>query len=199
MDSINDQLHMEGRTIPLKVRSLVGLIPAASRVEALDDRFIQGLPASRSGLDWFLKHRPDLKPSYLLLSHAGRRRRPLSPPPGHPVTRTGSSVCCPTMLDEEEFLSPYGVRSLSRYHNTGRTSFRVNGEEYRVATSLGSPPRPSSAATQLAGPIWFPINYLLIEALERYHQFPMENDLTGRVSHRFREAGLNLQEGSPTT
>jgi hypothetical protein len=76
------------------------------------------------------------------------------------------------LLDEEEFLSPYGIRSLSRYHRDRPYTFRVNGEEHRVDYQPGeSTTGLFGGNSNWRGPIWFPINYLLIEALERYHHF----------------------------
>jgi hypothetical protein len=76
------------------------------------------------------------------------------------------------LLDEEEFLSPYGIRSLSRYHRDRPYTFRVNGEEYRVDYEPGeSTTGLFGGNSNWRGPIWLPINYLLIEALERYHHF----------------------------
>jgi hypothetical protein len=165
-----DQLHLEGRTIPLKVRSLVGLIPLLA-VEVLNDDVIQELPGFRKRMDWFLEHRPDLdrQISYcpILDGGEGHSHRLLAIPSRDRLERV-----LRYLLDEEEFLSPYGVRSLSRYHRHQPYTFRVNGEEYRVDYD------PGESATALfggnsnwRGPIWFPINYLLIEALERYHHF----------------------------
>jgi hypothetical protein len=165
-----DQLHLEGRTIPLKVRSLVGLIPLLA-VEVLNDDVIQGLPGFKKRMDWFLEHRPDLdrQISYcpILGGGEGHSHRLLAIPSRDRLERV-----LRYLLDEEEFLSPYGVRSLSRYHRHRPYTFRVNGEDYRVDYE------PGESATALfggnsnwRGPIWFPINYLLIEALERYHHF----------------------------
>ena len=79
-----DQLHVDGRTIPLKVRSLVGLIPLLA-VEVLDDELIQGLPGFKKRMDWFLEHRPDLNRAHLLLLPPGQGQGPLPPAAGHPV------------------------------------------------------------------------------------------------------------------
>jgi len=165
-----DQLHMEGRTIPLKVRSLVGLIPLLA-VEILDDDVIQRLPGFKKRLHWFLEHRPDLNRqiSYcpLLDGGEGHSHRLLAIPSRDRLERV-----LRYLLDEEEFLSPYGIRSLSRYHRDRPYTFRVNGEEYRVDYQPGeSTTGLFGGNSNWRGPIWFPINYLLIEALERYHHF----------------------------
>ena len=165
-----DQLRVGTNTIPLKVRSLVGLIPLLA-VEVLDDELIQELPGFKKRMDWFLEDRPELNDliSYccLLDKGKGRCQRLLAIP-----TRTRLERVLRYALDENEFLSPYGIRSLSRVHKDRPYIFRLNGEEYRVAYE------PGESATQFfggnsnwRGPVWLPFNYLLIEALERYHYY----------------------------
>jgi hypothetical protein len=165
-----DQLRVAGRTIPLKVRSLVGVIPLLA-VEVLDDELVQGMRGFKKRMDWFLENRPELNEliSYccLLENGKGRCQRLLAIP-----TRTQLERVLRYVLDENEFLSPYGIRSLSRIHKDQPYIFRLNGEEHRVDYE------PGESATQFfggnsnwRGPVWFPVNYLLIEALERYHHF----------------------------
>jgi hypothetical protein len=165
-----DHLRVDGRTIPLKVRSLVGLIPLLA-VEILDDELIQGLPGFKKRMDWFLENRPELNDliSYccLLDKGKGRCQRLLAIPTREQLTRVLGY-----MLDENEFLSPYGIRSLSRIHLDRPYIFRLDGQEYRVGYE------PGESATQFfggnsnwRGPVWFPLNFLLIEALERYHHY----------------------------
>ena len=165
-----DQLHVDGRTIPLKVRSLVGLIPLLA-VEVLDDELIQGLAGFKKRMDWFLEHRPDLNQhiSYccLLENGAGHCHRLLAIPSRDRLERV-----LRYMLDEHEFLSPYGIRSVSRVHKERPYIFGVNREEYRVDYEPGeSTTSLFGGNSNWRGPVWFPINYLLIEALERYHHF----------------------------
>lgn len=165
-----DQLHVDGRTIPLKVRSLVGVIPLLA-VEILDDELIRRLPGFKKRMDWFLEHRPDLGQhiSYccLLENGADRCQRLLAIPSRERLERV-----LRYLLDEEEFLSPYGIRSLSRIHKERPYTFRVNGEEHRVDYEPGeSTTGLFGGNSNWRGPVWFPINYLLIEALERYHHF----------------------------
>jgi len=165
-----DQLRVDGRTIPLKIRSLVGLIPLLA-VEVLDDDALQGLGGFKKRLDWFIEHRPDLSRqiSYccLLDGGEGHCHRLLAIPSRDRLERV-----LRYLLDEKEFLSPYGIRSLSRYHRDRPYTFRVNGEEYRVDYEPGeSTTGLFGGNSNWRGPIWFPINYLLIEALERYHHF----------------------------
>jgi hypothetical protein len=165
-----DQLRVGSNTIPLKVRSLVGLIPLLA-VEVLDDELIQGLRGFKKRMDWFLENRPELNDliTYccLLDKGKGRCQRLLAIP-----TRAQLERVLRYVLDENEFLSPYGIRSLSRIHKDQPYIFRLNHDEHRVDYE------PGESATQFfggnsnwRGPIWLPLNYLLIEALERYHYY----------------------------
>jgi hypothetical protein len=165
-----DQLRVDGRTVPLRIRSLVGLIPLLA-VEVLDDDTIRSLAGFRRRLDWFLANRSDLHSqiSYCpyLESHEGHCHRLLAIPSREKLERV-----LRYLLDEREFLSPHGIRSVSAVHRERPYVFRVDGRDYRVDYE------PAESATALfggnsnwRGPVWFPINYLLIEALERYHHF----------------------------
>jgi mannosylglycerate hydrolase MGH1-like protein len=165
-----DQLHMDGRTIPLKVRSMVGLIPLFA-VEILEDELLSSLPGFKKRMRWFVENRPDLSKHIAYLDRhrtdAEHVHRLLAIPSRDRLERV-----LRYLLDEDEFLSPFGVRALSRVHGQEPYVFRVNGEEYRVDYE------PAESHTGLfggnsnwRGPIWFPVNYLLIEALERYHHF----------------------------
>jgi hypothetical protein len=162
-----DRLHVDGKEIPLRIRSLVGLIPLIA-VEVLEQDVIDKLPGFRRRLDWFLKNRKDLSEqiSYMAApDHGGHRL--LAIPSRERLVRV-----LRYMLDEAEFLSPYGLRSVSRVHAEHPYVFRVSGEEYKV----GYVPAESDTGvfggnSNWRGPIWFPINYLLVEALERYDHF----------------------------
>jgi hypothetical protein len=165
-----DQLRVNGSTYPLKVRSLVGLIPLLA-VEVLDDALIQKLPGFKKRMDWFLQNRPDLNElsSYYCSSQAspGRGRRLLAIPSRERLQRV-----LRYLLDENEFLSPYGIRSVSRVHKDHPYVFRLDGQEYRVDYEPGeSTTGLFGGNSNWRGPIWFPLNYLLIEALERYFYF----------------------------
>ncbi len=165
-----DQLRVDGRNIPLKIRSLVGLIPLLA-VEVLDDDLLQGLAGFQKRMNWFLEHRPDLSDhiSYccLLESGAGHCHRLLAIPSRDRLERV-----LRYLLDEQEFLSPYGIRSVSRVHRDRPYVFRVNGEEHRVDYEPGeSTTGLFGGNSNWRGPVWFPVNYLLIEALERYHHY----------------------------
>lgn len=156
----------EEGVISLRTRSLVGLLPLIA-VEILDDETTRKLPGFHKRLQWFLKHRAalaehisycDARGGRLLLAIPGRERL-------EKVLRY--------LLDEAEFLSPHGIRSLSKYHRDHPYIFRAfGGREYRIDYE------PAESRTGLfggnsnwRGPVWFPINFLLVEALERYHHF----------------------------
>ena len=166
-----DHLHLNGHSIPLKIRSIVGLIPLLT-VDLLFDRVINQLPGFRRRMRWFLNHRKDLGE---FMTHMER----------NDVTREGEGIrllAIPTrnrlsrmlryLLDENEFLSPYGIRSLSKYHEQHPFVYELDGELLQV----GYLPAESDSGmfggnSNWRGPVWFPLNYLLIESLERYHRF----------------------------
>jgi hypothetical protein len=165
-----DQLLTDGQAIPLKVRSLVGLIPLLA-VEVLDDALTQRLPGFKKRMDWFIEHRPDiaLQSSFYCREQAsaGKGRRLLALPSRERLERV-----LRYLLDENEFLSPYGIRSVSRVHRDHPYVLRLDGQEHRVEYEPGeSQTNLFGGNSNWRGPIWFPINYLLVEALERYHHF----------------------------
>ncbi len=164
-----DQLHLDGRHTPLKVRSLVGLIPLIA-VEVLEGDTIERLAGFSKRLEWFVANRDDLRQtiSYLETRDDGEHQhRLLAVPSRERLVRV-----LRYMLDESEFLSPYGIRSISRIHHDHPYVFHVNGDEHRVAYDPGeSTSGLFGGNSNWRGPIWFPINYLLVEALERYHHF----------------------------
>jgi len=163
-----DEIHLDGTSHPLRVRSLVGLIPLIA-VEVLEMDVVERLPGFKKRLDWFLKNRPDLAKqiAYFSAADGGRGRRLLAIPSRERLERV-----LRYLLDENEFLSPYGVRSLSRAHESRPFVLRFGGAEYRVDYTPGeSDTLLFGGNSNWRGPIWFPVNYLLIEALERYHHF----------------------------
>jgi hypothetical protein len=165
-----DHLHLGDRTIPLRVRSLVGLLPLIA-VEVLEARVIDGLPGFKKRMTWFLDNRKDLTRVISCM-----RRLEADDSHGHRLlaipSRDRLFRTLRYLLDEGEFLSPYGIRGLSRIHRERPYVFRVNGAEYRVAYVPGeSDSGLFGGNSNWRGPIWFPVNYLLIEALERYHHF----------------------------
>ena len=151
----------------MRVRSMVGLIPLFA-VETLEPEMLDRLPGFKRRLEWFIDNRPDLVKNLACMRTRGRRERRLlstvSPEQLRRVLRT--------MLNDREFLSPYGIRAMSQYHRDHPYALSVNGMEYRVDY------QPAESTTGLfggnsnwRGPIWFPVNYLLIESLQRLHHY----------------------------
>ena len=164
-----DQLHVNGTRTPLRVRSLVGVIPLFA-CELLEQDTLDRLPGFVRRLNWFLENRSDLT-RYVTLcdstAEAGHEHRMLAIPTRERLERVLRYV-----LDEDEFLAPHGIRSVSRVHLEHPYVLNVNGAEYRVDYAPGeSTTGLFGGNSNWRGPIWFPLNYLLIEALERYHHF----------------------------
>jgi hypothetical protein len=166
-----DQLKIDGKSIPLRTRSLVGLVPLVA-VEVLEAERLQSAKGFRRRLEWFLKHRQDLAKLISIDKKLGHNHRLLAVP-----TRERLCRILRYLLDENEFLSPFGIRSLSKIHATKPYVFRADGREYRVDYVPGEGnTHLFGGNSNLRGPIWFPVNYLIVEALERYHHF-YGNDL----------------------
>jgi hypothetical protein len=165
-----DVLHMpDGRIIPLKVRSLVGLMPLLA-VETLEHDLVESLPVFKRRLNWFYKNRIYLRDSgnvACVKSPGDHSRRLLSI-----VNRDHLVKALQPMLDENEFLSEYGIRSVSKYHQEKPYTFYVDGQ----AHAINYQPAESQSGlfggnSNWRGPIWFPINYLLIESLQKFHHY----------------------------
>jgi hypothetical protein len=164
-----DKLHLDGdgpeREVPLRVRSLVGLLPLIA-VESLENDVVDKLPAFKRRMNWFLENRPDLA-GRVSLSGGDHGHVLLAIPSKDRLIKV-----LRTMLDESEFLSPYGIRSVSKAHEREPYRFFHSGEEFRVDYVPGeSNTGLFGGNSNWRGPIWMPVNYLLVEALERYHHF----------------------------
>jgi hypothetical protein len=167
-----DQLHVGGKSVPLRVRSMVGAIPLIA-VEVLEDASIDKLPHFKRRMQWFLENRKDLAKQVSFMTHEGHRGHYLMAIP----SRERLTRVLRYLLDEREFLSPFGLRSLSRVHRDAPYVFRAGAEEFRVDYSPGeSTTGLFGGNSNWRGPVWFPVNYLLVEALERYSHF-YGNDL----------------------
>jgi hypothetical protein len=164
-----DRIHSDGQELVTRIRSIVGLIPLIA-VEVLEDDVINRLPGFRKRLQWFLDYRQDLAKhiTYLQANDTlGGGRRLLAIP-----SRPRLERVLRYMLDENEFLSPYGVRSLSRHHRDHPYVCCTGGQDNRVAYVPGdSDSGLFGGNSNWRGPVWFPVNYLFIEALERYNHF----------------------------
>jgi len=165
-----DQLRVEGASIPLRVRSMVGLIPLLA-VEPIEAKLIDRLPGFRKRTKWFLENRRDLARHITYLesaeSHSHGPHLLLALPSRHRLERLLRYA-----LDENEFYSPYGIRSLSRIHKARPYVGRHGDKERQVGYEPGeSTSGLFGGNSNWRGPVWFPLNYLLIEALERYQHF----------------------------
>ena len=166
-----DVLNMtDRRRLPMKVRSMVGLIPLYA-VETLDPAIVDELPGFKRRMQWFIENRPELSEHIETQSTDEGPRRFLSLVNRHRLKRV-----LQYMLDENEFLSPYGIRALSRYHRDHPYTLKVDGLNYRVDYE------PAESSTGLfggnsnwRGPIWFPVNFLLIESLQKFYFFLGDN------------------------
>ena len=162
-----DQLLLNGKSEPLRLRSMVGIIPLFA-VELIDEARMAKLPGFAKRTRWFLENRRDLGASISHLEQrAGAGKYLLAIPSRARLERMLRYV-----LDESEFLSKHGVRSLSRAYRDRPFALRVNGSEW----SVGYVPGESDSGlfggnSNWRGPVWLPMNYLLIESLERYHHF----------------------------
>jgi hypothetical protein len=153
--------------VRLRIRSMVGLIPLFA-VETLEPEMLAKLPGFHGRLQWFLSHRPDLAD---LVSHwqsPGRgERRLLSLLRGHRMKKL-----LRRMLDESEFLSDFGVRGLSRAHLEHPYVFKLDGVDLTVRyTPAESDSRQFGGNSNWRGPIWFPLNFLIIESLQKFHHY----------------------------
>ncbi len=164
-----DQIQFQGSVVPLKVRSLVGIIPLLA-VEVLEDKLLKRTRGFEKRMQWFMQERLDLARhiSYMVPSEENESGKRLLAIP----SRERLERILRYLLDENEFLSPYGIRSLSKVHEKNPYIFNVGKEEYRVDYVPGeSTTAMFGGNSNWRGPVWFPLNYLLIEALERYHYF----------------------------
>src|SRR5438477_1628745 len=161
-------LHLpNGERHYLKVRSLVGLIPLLA-METLEQDIVDKLPGFKRRMQWFIDNHPDVA-NHIEIAETPERgtRRLLSL-----VNREQLGSVARYLLDESEFFSPYGIRAISRFHKDSPYVMSVNGHDHRVhyepaASNTGL----VGANSNWRGPIWFPINFLLIESLQKFHHF----------------------------
>ena len=157
----------DGREMPLAIRSMVGLTPLFA-VDSLDADLVDAVPGFEEQIEWFMRERPELTADIphmgesekhgrrlLAVVHPDRLRRVLT-----------------RLLDEDEFLSPHGIRALSRHHREHPYHLDVGGQTWQVAYE------PAESHTGLfggnsnwRGPVWFPVNFLLVESLREFHHF----------------------------
>jgi hypothetical protein len=197
----------DGSQFPMKIRSMVGLIPLFA-VETLEPEVLDRLPDFKRRLEWFIDNRPDLTESFAgMRSTRIGERRLLSIANQDQLRRI-----LKYMLDEREFLSPYGIRALSQFHRENPYSLQVNGTEHRVDYEPGeSTTAVFGGNSNWRGPIWFPVNFLLVESLQKFHhylgndfrvEFPTGSgnmktlwDVAGELSRRMTNIFLRDEKG----
>jgi len=163
-----DVLHIsDGKQIPLKVRSMVGLIPLFA-VQTLEPGLLDRVPNFTRRIQWYIDNRPELTSQIACFHAEGVKDRQLLAI----VDEKRLKRILKFMLDEKEFLSPYGVRSVSHYHRDHPFRLDITGPDHMVDYE------PGESTTDLfggnsnwRGPIWMPVNFLIIEALQRYYHY----------------------------
>jgi hypothetical protein len=163
-----DALHLPGgHHFLMKVRSIVGLAPLFA-VTTLESEIFEQFPGFRKRTEWFMQNRPDLVRNLACLEMTGVADRRLLAIAGPNQLRQ----ILEKMLDESKFLGPFGIRALSKFHAEHPYMLNIDGNEYQIDYE------PAESTTGLfggnsnwRGPVWFPINYLIIESLQTYHHY----------------------------
>jgi hypothetical protein len=162
-----------GRAQRLKVRSMVGLLPLCAAT-AFDNEALETHPEMKDRIRWFLMSRPELREAIhdpVKTGVAGRRLASI-------LDETKLRRVLAKMLDENEFLSPHGIRSLSRYHAEHPYVFHAGGQDYRVDyLPAESDSGMFGGNSNWRGPVWMPVNGLIIRALLQYYTY-YGNDFT---------------------
>ena len=152
----------------LRIKSMVGLIPLFA-VETIDPEVLEELPQFKRRMDWFLEHRPEMANlvSRWEVKGAGGKRHLIALLRGHRMKRLLKH-----MLNEDEFLSPGGIRGLSREHADNPYILHVGNEEFRVDYEPGdSRTGLFGGNSNWRGPVWMPVNYLILESLQKFHHY----------------------------
>jgi hypothetical protein len=161
-----DVLHLSHyQSLHLKVRSMVGIIPLFA-VEVIEPEVLDAFPGFRRRFEWFVQHRPNLTRNIACMEAKGVGRL-LSL-----VNQERLKKILLRLLDETEFLSAYGIRSVSKFHQAHPYTFSAHGREFRLQYE----PAESTSGlfggnSNWRGPVWFPVNYLLIESLQKFHSY----------------------------
>jgi hypothetical protein len=167
-----DVLQMpDGSKLPMRVRSMVGLIPL-NAVQIMEPELLDSMPDFKLRLEWFVENRKDLTEYMASMETEGHKERRLF----SIVDKEQLQRILAKMLDENEFLSPHGLRGLSRYHKAHPYMLDVDGVNHQVDYE------PAESATGLfggnsnwRGPVWYPVNYLLVQSLRRFHDYYHES------------------------
>jgi hypothetical protein len=157
----------DGSQFPMKIRSMVGLMPLFA-VETLEPEVLEKLPDFKRRLEWFIDNRPDLTESMACMRTEGFGERRLLSIADQDQLRQ----ILARLLDENEFLSPHGIRAMSRFHRDNPYKLTTDGIEHRVKYEPGeSSARIFGGNSNWRGPIWIPMNFLLIESLQKFHHY----------------------------
>jgi hypothetical protein len=157
----------DGGHFPVKIRSMVGLIPLFA-VETLEPGLLDHLPGFKRRMEWFIDNRPDLTANVASMRTSGMAERRLLSIVNADQLRRMLQI----MLDEQEFLSPHGIRALSLHHRDHPFILDFDGREHRVDYEPGeSTSGLFGGNSNWRGPVWFPVNYLLIESLQKFHHY----------------------------
>ncbi len=205
-----DVLHTPGgRYLRVRVRSLIGLMPLIA-VETIEPALLDALPGFKQRLEWYLVNQPDLCSLISRWQEPGVGERRLIA-----LTRGHRMKCLlRRMLDPEEFLSDYGVRSVSKFHKDHPYVLNVRGEEKVISYEPGeSQTEVFGGNSNWRGPVWMPINYLLIESLQKFHhyygddfqvecptgsgQFTTLNGVANELSNRLISIWLRREDRQP--
>jgi hypothetical protein len=166
-----DQLHVDGKSMPLRLRSIVGIIPLFA-TQVLEQEVVDQLPGFKKRMMWFLEHQHYLAKHVTPRNMRGQNGKEgtyllLAVPPRDRLEKVLRYA-----LDETEFLSPYGIRSLSHVYKDEPYVFHINGQEFSAKYAPGdSDSNLFGGNSNWRGPVWFPLNFLLVDCLQRYHFF----------------------------
>ncbi len=173
----HDVLRTADGPVPLEVRSMVGLIPLFA-VTFLDDAVLDHLPGFAARMNWFLEHKPQFATDVVQATPTSAIGAPghlLSVVPAARLRRVLG-----VMLDEAEFLSEFGIRSLSARHRDEPYVLDIAGSRSTVSYQPAESRSPLFGGnSNWRGPVWFPVNYLIIEALRRYARFFGDSEVAG--------------------
>jgi len=166
-----DVLHVNDETIPLRIRSMVGLLPLFA-VETIEQVILSSMPVFKRRMKWFLSQRSN---------YASVMTCTEDPEEGSMylmsiLSKENLISTLRYMCDENEFLSDYGIRSLSKYHQDNPYHLEIEGKEYWIRYEPGDSEHREMAGgnSNWRGPIWLPLNYLIIESLEKYYHYYQE-------------------------
>jgi len=163
----HDVMMLDGNPTPLRVRSMVGLVPLIA-CEVVTEHSVKTLPRMHKRIEWFLKNRRDLAEGISYFDRNPKTGRGLLAIP----SRERLERVLQRVFDETEFLSPHGLRSLSKAHEAHPFAMRIAGEDFRAEYEPAETKhRIFGGNSNWRGPVWFPLNYLIAEALRRYHHF----------------------------